>query len=98
MRSVNMMNVLLSPHISEKSTRTADKHRQVVFRIDPAATKADVKKAVEKLFDVRVDGVQVCNTKGKKKRFGAVEGRRKATKKAYVTLAEGCDIDFTGTK
>lgn len=93
-----LMNVLLSPHISEKSTNAADKHRQVVFKVAKDANKADIRAAVEALFEVKVEKVQVANSKGKQKRFGATMGRRPSWKKAYVTLAEGHDIDFMGPK
>ncbi len=96
MNKERLMNVMLSPHVSEKSTGLADTSRQFVFKVAVDATKAEVKQAVELLFEVKVDGVQVCNVKGKRKRFGQVAGRRSDWKKAYVTLAEGADIDFLG--
>lgn len=96
MSQERLMKVLLAPHISEKSTRVADGNNQVVFRVLPDATKNEVKKAVESLFDVKVISVQVSNMKGKIKRFGHTPGRRSDWKKAYVTLAEGNDIDFLG--
>lgn len=98
MNRLALMNVLLSPHISEKSTNAADKHRQVVFKVAKDANKADIRAAVEALFEVKVEKVQVANNKGKQKRFGASMGRRPNWKKAYVTLAEGHDIDFMGPK
>lgn len=98
MNRLALMNVLLSPHISEKSTSAADKHRQVVFKVAKDANKADIRAAVEALFEVKVEKVQVANSKGKQKRFGAMMGRRPSWKKAYVTLAEGHDIDFMGPK
>jgi large subunit ribosomal protein L23 len=91
-----LMQVLLRPHISEKSTRTADSHRQVVFAVDRTATKAEIKAAVEKLFEVKVEEVQVANMRGKVKRFGRTPGKRQDWKKAYVKLKEGNDIDFLG--
>ena len=94
MNQERLMKVLLSPHISEKSTRLADKNNQVTFKVLPNATKQEVKTAVELLFKVKVTGVQVMNVKGKKKRFAQTIGRRKDWKKAYVTLREGDDIDF----
>lgn len=93
------MTVLQSPHITEKSTMVADANRQFVFQIDPAASKRDVKKAVELMFEVKVKNVQTVNVNGKKKRFGQTsQGRRKNWKKAYVTLQEGFDIDFMGAE
>ena len=91
-----LMTVLLGPHVSEKSTRLADEHNQVVFRVRRDANKSEVRKAVELLFEVEVDGVQVVNCRGKIKRFGQTRGRRNDWKKAYVRLAEGSHIDFLG--
>ncbi|WP_218814454.1 50S ribosomal protein L23 [Rickettsiella endosymbiont of Dermanyssus gallinae] len=86
------------PHVSEKATLLADKHRQFVFQVQIDANKSEIKQAVESLFSVKVDAVQLLNVKPKAKRFKQTEGRSKAWKKAYVSLAEGHDIDFTGTK
>lgn len=91
-----LTTVVLGPHLSEKSTRIADRHNQVVFRVRRDSTKAEIRRAVEMLFEVRVESVRVVNTRGKTKRFGASVGRRQDWKKAYVTLAEGEDIDFLG--
>jgi len=91
-----LLKVLLSPIVSEKSARIADRNRQFAFKVLPDATKPEIKAAVEMLFNVNVTGVQVANVKGKVKRFGQTVGRRSDWKKAYVTLAEGQDIDFTG--
>jgi large subunit ribosomal protein L23 len=96
MNEERLMQVLLSPHISEKSTDVADKHRQVVFRVETTATKAEIGAAVEKLFEVEVENVQVVNVRGKVKRFGKTPGKRNDWKKAYVKLKEGHDIDFIG--
>ncbi len=98
MNQERLMKVLLAPHVSEKSTMAAEMSNQVVFKVVPDATKAEVKKAVELLFDVKVDAVQVLNVKGKTKRTGKVEGRRKNWRKAYVCLAEGSEIDFLGAE
>ena len=96
MNQERLMKVLLSPHISEKGTNIAEKNRQFIFRVASDATKPEVRGAVELMFDVKVDAVQIANMKGKKKRFGQMEGKRSGWKKAYVTLAEGQDIDFLG--
>ena len=90
------MKVLLEPHISEKSTNVAEKSNQVVFKVVTDATKEEIKLAVEKMFEVSVEGVQVVNVKGKSKpsRFG--KGKRKDWKKAYVSLKAGDDINFLG--
>ena len=98
MNQERLMKVLLSPVISEKSTRVADSHRQFVFKVDKRASKPDVRKAVELMFDVKVDNVQTSNMRGKIKRHGNATGKRADWKKAYVTLAEGHDIDFMGAE
>ncbi len=98
MNQERLMKVLLAPHVSEKSTMAAELNNQVVFKVVPDATKAEVKQAVELLFDVKVNAVRVLNVKGKTKRTGKVEGRRKNWRKAYVSLAEGNEIDFLGAE
>lgn len=90
-----LMKVILAPQISEKSTFVADKNEQVVFRVASDSTKPEIKAAVELLFKVQVDNVQVLNVKGKAKRFGKFMGRRKNWKKAYVSLKPGQEINFT---
>jgi large subunit ribosomal protein L23 len=90
--------VLLAPHVSEKSTSLADKLRQHVFRVARNANKLEVKKAVEKLFSVKVDSVRIVNTQGKNKGQQRQAGRRSDWKKAYVRLAEGHDINFEGAE
>ena len=89
-----LMTVLLAPVISEKATQIADKHDQVVFRVAPDATKPEVKAAVELMFKVQVDSVQISNVKGKEKRFGRFIGRRSNWKKAYVCLKPGQELNF----
>jgi large subunit ribosomal protein L23 len=96
MNNERLSRILISPVVSEKSTRLADQSRQMVFKVLPDASKLEIRKAVEKMFDVSVSRVQVSNVKGKVKRFGQTMGRRSDWKKAYVTLAEGSDIDFVG--
>ena len=96
MNQERLMKVLLGPIISEKSTVVADSNQQFVFRVVPDATKREIGQAVELMFEVEVDGVQVVNVKGKKKRFGTRFGRRVDTRKAYVRLKPGHDIDFGG--
>lgn len=98
MNQERMYSLIEGPHISEKSTVIADSAGQVVFRVALDAKKYEVKEAVEKLFDVRVVDVRTARAKGKRKRFGRVNGRRRDWKKAYVTLAEGQDIDFLGAE
>ena len=91
-----LMTVIKGPHLSEKSAIAAEGGNQVVFKVRPDASKAEIRQAVELLFDVKVDGVSVVNVKGKTKRFGRTLGRRADWKKAYVRLAEGSEIDFLG--
>ena len=89
-----LMQVLLAPQVSEKSTYVAEKNEQVVFRVVSSATKPEIKAAVELLFKVEVESVQVANVKGKQKRFGRMSGRRRNWKKAYVCLKPGQEINF----
>jgi large subunit ribosomal protein L23 len=89
-----LMNVLLAPQISEKATFVAEKNEQVIFRVASDASKPEIKAAVELMFNVSVESVQVSNVKGKQKRFGRTVGRRKDWKKAYVSLAPGQEINF----
>jgi large subunit ribosomal protein L23 len=95
-REERLLKVILAPHISEKSTVSAEMNNTVVFRVAIDATKAEIKAAVKRLFEVEVDSVRTLVCKGKTKRHGARMGRRSDWKKAYVTLAEGADIDFVG--
>ncbi|MDS4019285.1 MAG: 50S ribosomal protein L23 [Candidatus Competibacter sp.] len=94
MNQERLLKILLAPHVSEKSNRVAEQHNQVVFRVARDATKPEIKGAVEMLFNVKVKGVTVANVKGKRKRFGAIQGRRSDWKKAYVALEAGHEIDF----
>ncbi len=94
-----LMQVILAPVISEKSTFVADKNNQVVFRVAADATKHEIKAAVELMFSakdkkVEVKSVQVVNVRGKGKRFGQLAGRRAHWKKAYVCLKPGQEINF----
>jgi large subunit ribosomal protein L23 len=93
-----LMNVVLAPVVSEKSTFVADKNRQYVFRVADRATKPQIKAAVELMFKTKVDGVTVLNVRGKERRFGRLTGRRRNWKKAYVRLAEGQEINFAATE
>ena len=94
MNQQRLMQVLLAPQISEKATYVAEKNEQVIFRVATDATKPEIKAAVELLFKVEVDSVQVANVKGKVKRFKGATGRRKGWKKAYVCLKAGQEINF----
>lgn len=96
MNQERIYKVLLGPHISEKATIVAEDAQQVVFRVASDATKPEIKKAVEQLFEVKVDSVRVLNAKGKTKRTARGLGKRSDVRKAYVRLADGHDIDFIG--
>ena len=89
-----LMQVLLAPVVSEKSTFVADKANQYVFRVAATATKPEIKSAVELMFKTQVKSVSVLNVRGKEKRAGKFIGRRKGWKKAYVALAAGHEINF----
>ena len=93
-----LMQVLLAPTVSEKSTFVGERNNQVVFRVADDATKPEIKAAVELLFKVKVKSVQVANVKGKEKRTGRITGRRRNWKKAYVSLAKGQEINFQATE
>ena len=86
--------VLLAPVVSEKGTHIAEKHEQVIFKVLQDATKPEVKAAVEAMFKVQVESVQIANVGGKVKRFGKFTGRRRNWKKAYVCLKPGQEINF----
>ena len=91
----NLATVLQAPVVSEKSTIAAEKNKQFVFKVTKQASKIQIKKAVEAMFEVQVDSVNTLNVKGKKKRFGLTLGKRSDWKKAYVKLKEGHDIDLS---
>jgi len=96
MNRERLAKILLSPVVSEKATRGAEEGGQYAFRVAPDASKREIARAVEVMFDVAVEGVQVLNVKGKTKRFGRRYGRRSDWRKAYVRLQSGQDIDFGG--
>ena len=89
-----LMSVLIAPHVTEKTSLAMQNHNQYTFRVRRDATKTDIKKAVELMFDVKVSGVQVANEPGKTRRFGGTSGRTQDWKKAYVSLAAGQTIDY----
>ena len=94
MNQERLLQVLLAPQVSEKATSVADKNNQVIYKVAADATKPEIKAAVELLFKVEVDAVQVLNVKGKAKRRGTIQGRRKGWKKAFVCLKAGQEIQF----
>lgn len=98
MRQERILQVLLAPHVSEKSANMADASQQYVFKVIPTATKAEVKVAVESLFNVKVQSVNVLNLKGKTKVFKGRTGKRNGIRKAIVRLNPGQEIDFSGAE
>ena len=98
MNPERLTKIILGPVVAEKATRVAENHNQVVLKVLPSANKLEIKKAVELLFDAQVESVTTTNVKCKIKRTGRVMGKRNDWKKAYVTLAEGSDINFVGAE
>ena len=94
MNTQRLTNIIVSPRISEKATMKADLENQHVFSVLKDATKPEVKKAVELMFDVKVKSVRLMNMQGKLTRIGRTFGKRKDWKKAYVRLQEGFDINY----
>ena len=94
MNNERLLQILLAPIVTEKATVVAEKNNHVAFRVAPDATKPEIKAAVEMLFKVEVDSVQVLNRKGKEKRFGRFVGRRRNERKAYVVLKPGQELNF----
>lgn len=98
MKNEKLLKVLVAPLITEKTYRISGDAQQVAFEVARAANKADIKAAVEQMFDVKVTDVRTVNIKGKKRRFGQIIGKTKAWKKAYVRLAQDSKIDFGGSQ
>lgn len=96
MNTDKLYNVLLAPRVTEKTARVGEQGNQYVFRVATDATKADIRAAVEHLFDVTVESVQVTNVKGKTKSFKLRAGKRADWKKAYVRVQDGQVIDLLG--
>ena len=94
MNREQLMNVLLAPHVTEKTSTAMQNHNQYCFRVQRRATKPDIKAAVELMFEVKVEGVQTVNEPGKARKFGKLQGRTQDWKKAYVSLAAGQTIDY----
>lgn len=86
--------IILAPVVTEKSHRLADKHKTIVLKVLPKASKPQIVEAVEKLFEVKVASVRTVSIKGKTKSFAGHPGKRPNIKKAYITLKEGFDINF----
>jgi large subunit ribosomal protein L23 len=98
MNQERLLKIILGPHMSEKAAIAAEKRREYVFEVISDATKPEIKSAVELLFKTQVEAVRVVNVKTKPRRFGKVEGRSKAWKKAYVKLQAGQEISFAGAQ
>jgi large subunit ribosomal protein L23 len=96
MSNNRLYKVLLSPRVTEKTTQVGEDSNQYVFHVVKDAKKSEVKGAVELLFDVNVESVQIVNVKGKTKSFRMRPGKRSDWKKAYVRVQEGQVIDFLG--
>lgn len=98
MNNERLLMILREPHTSEKTTVMADKFKQFTFKVLKSSTKLEIKLAVEQMFKVKVKNVTVINVKGKNKRFKQLSGKRSDWKKAFVSLHDGFDIDFTVTE
>ena len=94
MNEERMYNIIKFPIVSEKSTRIANNSNQFVFDLARDSTKPEIRKAIEKIFDVHVESVQVQNLRGKRKRFGRTMGKQSDRKRAFVRLRAGDDINF----
>jgi large subunit ribosomal protein L23 len=98
MNSERITKIILGPVVAEKASRVAEANNQVVLKVLPNANKTEIKRAVETLFEVKVESVSTVNVKGKTKRTGRIFGKRSDWKKAYVTLAAGTDLNFLGAE
>jgi len=98
MNQERLMQILRRPHLSEKTTLAGDASNHVVFEVARDAAKPEIKQAVEKMFKVKVVGVNTLNVPAKRRRFGGRPGVRPGWKKAYVKLAAGEELDFLGTE
>jgi large subunit ribosomal protein L23 len=94
MNRERIYQVLRSPHVSEKASVVGEAANQVVFKVASNATKHEIAEAVATLFEVKVIYVNTLRSKGKRKQFRGQNGIQSGFKKAYVTLAQGDDIDF----
>ncbi|HHF7346692.1 50S ribosomal protein L23 [Legionella feeleii] len=98
MNAERLLMILREPHTSEKTTVMADKFKQFTFKVLKTATKQEIKQAVEHMFNVKVKNVSIINVKGKTKRFKQLNGKRSDWKKAFVSLHDNYDIDFSVTE
>jgi large subunit ribosomal protein L23 len=98
MNQERLLNVVLSPHVSEKGARGIEKRNEYIFQVASDATKPEVKDAIEFLFNTKVKSVRIVNVISKKKMFKGMEGKRKAWKKAYVALQADQKLDIMGAQ
>jgi len=98
MNQEKLMTILLSPYVTNKAYDLAEKFSYTVFKVSNGATKYEIKKAIETLFDVKVIKVKTINVKGKTRHFSRITGKTKNWKKAYVRLKDGHDITFIDSK
>lgn len=90
----NPRDIIFEPIVSEKSYDLVSQNNTYSFIVDPRSNKTEIKQAIESIFEVKVVSVSTMNRQGKQKRTGATIGRRKATKRALVTLQDGDSIEF----
>lgn len=98
MNQERLLQIILSPHVSEKTTVIAEKNNEYVFQVHDSATKPEIKDAIEFLFNTKVKSVRIVNVKTKRKLFRGIEGKRKGWKKAYVALLSDQKIDIAGVQ
>jgi large subunit ribosomal protein L23 len=98
MNKQRLYKVLLAPRVTEKTSFVGDESNQYVFQVASDATKAEIRAAVEQLFEVNVESVRTVNVKGKSKSFKLRPGKRNDWKKAYVRVQEGQTLDFLGSE
>ncbi|OGT63466.1 MAG: 50S ribosomal protein L23 [Gammaproteobacteria bacterium RIFCSPHIGHO2_12_FULL_45_12] len=98
MNQERLLQVILTPHVSEKATIVAEKYNEFIFRVVPTATKPEVKDAIEFIFNAKVKDVRIVNVRSKRKTFKSIEGKTKGWKKAYVTLQADQKLDMMGAQ
>lgn len=98
MSATRLLNILQSPHVTEKTSQSGGAYRHYAFKVLPDANKFEIRQAVERLFEVKVRSVQVCHVKGKTRRMGKTPGATKGWKKAYVILEQDQEIDMSKSK
>lgn len=94
MNQERLLKIILSPHLSEKSTREVEKNNTHAFRVINNANKYEIKNAIELIFNVSVKAVRIVTVKAKEKMFRNVKGRKQGWKKAYVTLSADQTINM----